>query len=82
MTGTHKNRISVTAFSVDPFKGPHIFQKPKSQHAILCPFLLGACELITIFFVGGKVAKFMFKTSRATVQNSVIRATRRELVGP
>lgn len=49
MTGTHKNRISVTAFNVDPFKGPHIFQKPKSQHAILCPFLLGACELITIF---------------------------------
>ena len=46
MTGTHKNRISVTAFNVDPFKGPHIFHKPKSQQAILCPFLLGACELI------------------------------------
>jgi len=54
MTGRHKNRISVTAFNVDPFRGPHIFQKYSSQHTVLCRFLLGACELLTNFYVVGK----------------------------
>jgi hypothetical protein len=54
MTGTLKNRISITVFSVDPFRGPRIFQKSRSQHTVLCRFMLGACELITNFYVVGK----------------------------
>jgi len=54
MAGTHKNQISVTAFNVDPFRGPHIFQKSSSQHSVLCRFLFGACELITNVYVVGK----------------------------
>jgi hypothetical protein len=48
MTATHKNRINFTAFSVDAFGDPHIFQKSRSHHTVIWRFVLGARELIRI----------------------------------